>query len=359
MKRTLTTNTGNTLQIEEKPFASGGEGSINIVCNSDLVAKLFTSNIKLHHYERKIMYMIDYPPFGEKCGLSDITTRVLIWPKNLLYEKQSFVGFTMKKLSACIQSKYLTLLDINKSLARNWEVYSRKDPCGFLNRLKICKNLAEALKLLHSTGNYVMFDLKPENVMLQSNGYLSLIDLDSIQIGTKDKPLWLADVATGEYAPPEYNDWFKNKYLVSKEWDYFSYAVIAYEILIGIPPFQATLKVKTVNNSIIQNIKNNYFVHGKNRKKLEAISDQHELFNNLPKSLQKLFIQTFDNGHSDIFQRVTPQQWIEALNPLIKNNKYCNYVLISKQEEQRILREKLTIGYQKFIKFINTPFDKM
>ena len=302
MGRILQTHKGGIIEIEDAPFASGGEGAIyNIVSNRTSVAKLILDKSRAAYYNQKMLYMVNCPPYSP--ANSQITKDTLIWPESILYDKGKFCGFTMPRLGDSIELKNLTLISSGILNSTKWEKYRLDRAEGFGNWLKICYNLAQALKHLHYNGNYVMVDLKPENIMLKNNGQFSLIDMNNIQISSEKKLLFNAQVGTDDYAAPEIANLNFKKDYIPPEWDYFCYAIIIYELLLGIQPFNATPKAG--ESDLGKNIRNGLYVHGKRRKYLENINPQHNYFNKLPKKLKESFNKTLDDGCFDISKRTT------------------------------------------------------
>ena len=93
-------------------------------------------------------------------------------------------------------------------------------------------NVVLALKHMHSQ-NILYRDLKPENIMVDSNGYLKLIDFG---FSTKTKDSTGVDYrvcGTPEYIPPEVIK--GNGYNRKSEW--WALGCLIYELLVGIQPF--------------------------------------------------------------------------------------------------------------------------
>lgn len=92
--------------------------------------------------------------------------------------------------------------------------------------------IVEAFDYLHSR-NIVYRDLKPENVMVSSNGYLKITDFGfAKKIGKNDKAY--SFVGTAEYVSPEQIQNLPH----NKGVDYWALGVFIYELLVGKSPFR-------------------------------------------------------------------------------------------------------------------------
>nr|CAD7206535.1 unnamed protein product [Timema douglasi] len=99
--------------------------------------------------------------------------------------------------------------------------------------------VVEALVFLHDRG-FIYRDLKPENLLIDSTGYIKMTDFGfAKRIGTSGKTWTFA--GTPEYVAPEI---ILNRGH-DRSVDYWALGVLTYELLSGSPPFRGTDHLKT------------------------------------------------------------------------------------------------------------------
>nr|CAD7444458.1 unnamed protein product [Timema bartmani] len=99
--------------------------------------------------------------------------------------------------------------------------------------------VVEALVFLHDRG-FIYRDLKPENLLIDSTGYIKMTDFGfAKRIGTSGKTWTFA--GTPEYVAPEI---ILNRGH-DRSVDYWALGVLVYELLSGSPPFRGTDHLKT------------------------------------------------------------------------------------------------------------------
>lgn len=314
------------IQLAEQPFASGGEGALHQVLQPSTwehcVAKIIYPHKRTAEKEAKLQYQLAHPP-----PLDYKQEHLpIMWVQALLYDQQGdFVGFLLPKATG-EKLEILTAPKLPKYLGTEWQRLRLGHPQALALRLKVCYNIALAVHLLHATQKYVLVDLKPDNVLLQSNGRVSIVDTDSVEIVEGNQTLFPATVATPEYTPQEYYQGVKpGQVKVDPSWDNFGLAIIFYRLLFGIHPFAGTAKPPYEElTSLGDKIKMGLFVHHPEYASIfKVIPPPHQVFYQQEKELQALFQQAFVQGHEQAAHRPTALTWVKifANHPLLLTNR--------------------------------------
>lgn len=300
---------GQSIVIADTPLASGGEGDVYRVTGSlykDDCVKIFHIG-KMSARRAKLDYMINHPLAAPGNSVYRIC-----WPQDFVFKGNECVGFLMPLAFDGSHSLY----DIN--LKDGSEVFARATERGMTNRMKVLYNIANVINIIHQHG-YVLTDFKPQNILFTDAGKLSMIDMDSIQIVENRKLVFGSTAATAEYAYPKELHLLAKKQPLSSAWDVYSFAIVAYQILLGIHPFAASTEAKSANGGGVttpdQLMANNMFPFGPRKREIFAKPPIHNYFLQLPKKLQEYFIQTFNIG------AVPPSmaQWKDLIKDQIMN----------------------------------------
>lgn len=309
------------IELAEHPLASGGEGVLYQVLGPTTwlhcVAKIFYPNKRTADRAAKLQYQLEHPP---------LTTaqehRPISWVQALLYDEQgNFVGFLMPRATG-EKLEILTAQKLPKSLSPAWQQLQLGSLQALRLRLKVCYNIAIAVQLLHATQHYVLVDLKPDNIIIQPNGLVTIVDTDSVEVVEQEKTRFAATVVTPEYTPSEYYQGVRpGQVSMTTAWDNFGLAVIFYRLLFGIHPFAATAHAPYDQlTDLGDKIKAGLFVHAPHHHAdFRVVPPPHQAFLKQDKAVQQLFQQAFSKGHNQPTQRPSAYLWAQTIaeHPLL------------------------------------------
>ncbi|CAD8196387.1 unnamed protein product [Paramecium octaurelia] len=100
-----------------------------------------------------------------------------------------------------------------------------------------------AIECLHKN-NIIFRDLKPENVVLDSDGHALLTDFGLSKKGVTDEELNKSFCGSPAYLPPE----ILSKQGHNRMADWYGLGVMTYELLVGIPPYYANEREQLFDN---------------------------------------------------------------------------------------------------------------
>ena len=325
IKKSATANF-ETIEINDTPLGKGGQGAVHNIITSkysaDYCIKIYIRDAEKMH--KKIEYMVTHPPQI----IRDTSFRIC-WPIALAYNtKKEFVGYMMPlafpkghdlTILSVYRSKPLSQLKRFKDKVEWHNKYELDTSEGIVNRVKMLCNIAIALHTIHSTGRYVLVDLKPENIDATGAGKVSIMDTDSIQISENGKILYTAPAFTPEYFAPEGKELKRLNRPFTLQCDYFAAAICFYQILTGTHPYSGTVLKSPYDNctEIADCISNGLFAFGEKQKYIDLPSafNLQQNFYNLPSTIQGLFKRAFGSQAS---KRPTMEEWGRTFHEIIR-----------------------------------------
>ncbi len=340
MPITLKTHSGTTIILEDKPFEKGGEGSIHRVVSSPylgLCVKIYHPKIRDLQKKHKVEYLVHNAPFQLKNN-----THTICWAKEAVYKGNEFLGFIMPlAFDNSIQLYDLCTMHLKKNLPAEWDLkYDRRNRIGIESRIKLCTNISSLIHAIHQLDNYVLVDLKPQNLLVTIDGKVSLTDCDSIQVSNNGRILFPAKVATPEYVPPEGTKYSINKNIVGQTWDRFSLAVVFYEILFGLHPYAASFEGKYVNsNTLASKIKDGLYVHGRHRTFITVLPPPHNNYSRIPDSIRKLFERALNKGDQMPDVRPSAEEWGKTFFEELKKKEGFNFKILPKSKARKVINK--------------------
>ncbi|MDO5153639.1 MAG: hypothetical protein Q4D50_09825 [Eubacteriales bacterium] len=164
-----------------REIGAGGEGVVFAISETNLVAKIYRQTDP--NQERKLKYMAWNPvPNVVDQNMNPIMT--LAWPKDVLYDTGGqFVGYAMPRVEGGVE-----IFEIERGCTGAAAKATFPNYTWRLNVL-VARNLAAAIMILHRQ-NYVIGDMNCKNIMVNSDGSISMLDTDSCDV---------TDQATGHH----------------------------------------------------------------------------------------------------------------------------------------------------------------
>ena len=220
----------NSLELEkeftkQKKYKNESLSNFNIMC---MIGKGKSSTIYLAEYEGENVALKIF----DKLYLfkNDLIERVIL-EKNILCSFTDNMFLCHMKFYFTTRTKIIFVLpfypggDLFNMLLKNGKF--DESTAAFYGA-----QIAYMISFLHSK-NIVYRDLKLENLMVNENGYLTLIDFGSCKIVEDSSELESSFVGSPDYIPPEVINGEGHNLMA----DWWSFGVILYELLYGIPPF--------------------------------------------------------------------------------------------------------------------------
>ena len=305
--------------LSQDPFAGGGEGNLYHIVSplayqKKYVAKIYHSHKLTEERARKIEYLATYSPAAAQEVEGGHTA--VVWCTDVLLKDGNFAGFMMPYTKG-EKLEILCTPKIPRKLRTRWNRFSFKEGGADARnyRLRLGFNLCAAIHQVHKMERYVLVDMKPDNIVIQPNGLVSIVDTDSVEVVEGQETLFDAPVATPEYTPPEHYQNLSYDATQHQSWDLFGLGVILYKLFFGIHPFAASTKAPYEHlTTLAQKIEAGFFVHDpKHANSFSIIPPPHRAFNGLDEELQHLFMRCFVDGQEYPEMRPTAEEWCAAL----------------------------------------------
>lgn len=298
-------------------IGKGGEATVYQL-SEKLCLKIFNNNNNNKSYydvvmREKLQYFVN-----------ENTVSNCAFPEQLYYDENGkLVGYIMKYLP-----NTKNLIEIYTPILR--KKYNLNIDYRFLCLVAI--NLCKVIKSIHDK-NYVICDLKPQNILVDNRANVYIIDADSFQFGDYD-----CNTFTPSYDPPEIleSNIRKNQ---STGHDIFRLSILLYQIFYdGKHPFSVG------NNNIIDNIKNNINIFDYNN--IEILNS--EILNLIKLGLDRnikfrpkieTFISELTNNYKNIKNCSTNNLHYYSL---LEKCPYCDLENIKVQNTHNFLVKNLT-----------------
>lgn len=310
------------------PFATGGEGALHdhACAGSPLAVKRYRVDGTAATRElrrARAEYLVQHAP-ANRGGRHEGWE--VAWPTELVTTlDQQFLGIAMPRVREAARLSELTAHPraVARRLGLRWSGYQLPSRLAMVLRLQLAARVARAVSAVHAEGRYVLVDLKPDNLLVDIDGRVTLVDCDSVQVAEHGTLRFAAPVRTDDYTPAEGHQRSGgcrpgDDTPLDASWDAFSLAVIIYQLLLGIHPFAVRGRdplhgaaVDTVRDAIAAGL----YPHGVARNHLLGVPAPHAAIHLLPRAVRDAFLATFEAGHADPDRRVSSAQWAALLEP--------------------------------------------
>lgn len=307
-----------------KQIASSGEGEIWTTEDPNVLAKIYhRSTIQR---QEKLRVMFKHPPQDPNSENNHIS---FAWPESLLVNKAGkILGFLMPRIQDGRE-----LIDIYNPRRRN--KLKIKVDWHFLH--VVAHNISSIIHAIHQAG-YVLGDIKPQNILVNSQAVPSIIDTDSFQVTNPTTGhIYRCLVGSEGFTPPELLNQDFAQINQTEVHDRFRLGVIIYYLLFGSHPFQGKWVGQGESPEITQLIRRGYWVFANDG--LIKPSSLTISLNIVHPILKDCFIRCFSEGYKNSRLRPTAQEWQASLQIAINALKKCE------QESQHFYHEKLSSCY--------------
>lgn len=190
------------LKLDRNDQKSGGEGTC-YPTYKNLYCKIYNKKHITYVNYKKLQRMLEMQVFNP----------FIVWPQDLLYYNDDFVGYVMKQVKG---AKSLTELKDDGFVKYQ----------SFADRTKICINILKNIDYLHKKG-ILIGDLKDDNILVKNPNEIYIIDCGSFQIDD-----YGCDVFTRGWTDKNYKKDDLNKNLRHLNDEYYPINKLIFEILI-------------------------------------------------------------------------------------------------------------------------------
>ncbi len=300
--------------FKEKRINTSGEGEICTISISSEVANWLKNPqnylAKIYHEPtpekgKKLELMVKKKP--PQHPLFD-NNYYLAWAEYILLEDVSgeIVGFLMQKIPEAKQ--LIEVYNPEKRLILNLEYYWEID-WKFLHLTAM--RIASIIQHLHAE-NYVIGDMKQDNILVNQEALPSIIDTDSFQITDPETDkIYHCNVGSEGFTPPELLGKEFSEITQNNTHDNFRLAVIIYYLLFGEHPFSGKWIGSEERPEIDELIGLNYWPYAPN-------SLIQSSFRNIPleivhPDIKECFLRCFNDGYYNPILRPFASDWSRAL----------------------------------------------
>lgn len=309
---TILTRASNNQPVSlGKQIASSGEGVVWETNLSGYLAKIY--HAPTPERIKKLEVMVVNPPADPMLSQNHIS---IAWPDDLLKDGSgAAVGFLMPvvRQSRELPSIYNPRLRKRNAPGFNWY---------YLHATAL--NTAWIIQEVHAK-DYVLGDIKPQNILVNDSALVAVIDTDSFQV---------RDLQTGQvYRCTVGSDGFTPVELLGKDFfvtdqteihDRFRLAVLIHYLLFGYHPFSGEWTGSGESPDQTELIRSGFWYGGQNS--LIRPSQNIIPLDVVHPEIKRCFLKCFNDGHTTPHLRPTAEDWHNALQVAVDNLTVCGKV---------------------------------
>jgi WD40 repeat protein/serine/threonine protein kinase len=298
---------GQSVQLTQQ-IAHSGEGTVWQTNLKGYLAKLY--HTATPDRIKKLQVMVAHPPRDPMTEHGHIT---FAWPHDLLQDSQGqCLGFLMPEVDSSVKLStiYNAKLRSRKAPRFNWY---------YLHTAAL--NIALAMQSLHQE-EYVVGDVKPQNILVNNQALVSVIDADSFQVrDPHTRELYRCLVGSEGFTPAELLGQDLANVDQTEIHDRFRLAVIIYLLLFGDQPFKGRWVGQGESPQPSELIKSGYWPFGKGS--LIQPGPHTISLSIVHPELQDCFHRCFSKGHRQPQERPSAADWVRALRLARKDLTTC------------------------------------
>ena len=285
--KVLVQGKGQVSLLDSNFVAQGGEGKVYV--KGGRAYKIF--------HDPKTMI-----PEEKIRELSVLTKNTIIKPENLIYTtKNTLIGFMMQTVPQSIPlPRMFTSAYLNRKTLNNDTV------------TKLVTNIKDTISHVHDH-DIIMVDGNELNYLIETRKHTTAYCID---VNSWQTPNYPATVIM-----PSIRDWHATEFTEISDW--FSFAVIACQLFIGIHPYKGKnshFKRATLEERMRANVS----IFNPETRVPGAVRD----FTNIPKSYYDWFKEVFENGYRSTPPDMKGQYIILPITPIITTHTGSKYFTI-------------------------------
>ncbi len=301
---------GNSISLVKEVNRSG-EGVIWETNRKGCLAKIYhqPTSEKIG----KLKVMVANPPDDPMKGKNRVS---IAWAIDLIKDnRNNYVGFLMPKIINSVQ-----LLEVYNSKLRNKKFPNFNWYCLHITAL----NLASIINALHIK-NYIVGDMKAQNILVNGSGQVSIVDTDSFQVvDLKTNTVYRCPVGSEGFTPAELIGKDIKTVTQTRYHDRFRLGVIIYHLLFTHHPFMGAYKGNGDPPGQDESISKGFWPYNPNSQIQPSVNTI--ALDIVHPEVKKCFLKCFNEGHTNGTKRPSPQDWVNALNTAIKDLTACSNI---------------------------------